>query len=224
MNVTVRLYYVFAPIVFLAAVAPAEAATIVSNLGESVDSGSSFSFNGEWSATSFTTGANPQGYMLNSATVNIQNPINASAFFASIFSSTGTPSQAPLQPPGSQVANGALSGASVPTTGLNTYAATNLTLAPNTTYWLVLGKGPGGSFGGFTWRATISDNQSSTDGWTIGDVIRFTSDSGASWGQGGAAGLFSIDADAIPEPTSLALASVALGAIAAALRANRRAA
>lgn len=217
MNTSLRYSLIIAALAVM--IGHARAATIVSNLGETANTGSSFSNNGEWNATSFTTGANPQGYVLNSATVNIQNSLGANAFFASIFSST---SNNPNLPPGSQVANGALSGASVPTTGLNTYTATNLALAPNTTYWLVLGEGPGGGFGGFTWRSTTSDNQTSTDGWTIGDVIRFTYSGGASWGQGGAAGHFSIDADAIPEPATLALLPTVLGALALSRRRSTR--
>jgi len=188
----------------------ANADVLVSNLSEAQIGGVSVGqLNGVTfmqRANAFTTGSAAAGYTLNSATLKMSNASgDPSDFSLELFSeSSGNP--------GSSLA--ALSGSSDPATaGDFTYTATGVTLLPNTTYFLVAdaaNSGPNVS-DFYSWGQTLSTAQTTTDGWTVADVSRFSPNDGATWSAGNSVLLFSIDATgvpAIPEPTSLALLSL----------------
>ncbi len=173
------------------------AATLVSNLSESVF-GSQTVFSAQWIATAFTTGSNAGGYSLESI----------AAKFAL---ATGTPSnfsmllaQEDSGNPGATIET--LTG-SQPTTGGNkTFTSTGTNLDADTKYWVILSSTDSAP-DTFHARTTTVDNQTSSDGWVIGNTGRKSTDSGVSWSNlsGGLTGFLRVNATPVPEPHEYAL-------------------
>ena len=176
-------------------------AQIVSNLGEATSTFPIIS-TAAWRATSFTTdGLN---YTLNSVTLSLLSAdIPAGNVTPHIFAdASGVPSGSALETFGSQTI-----GASV------TFTSTGLSLSANTTYWLVLQATGLNSY----WKATSSQNQTSTGSWTIGNNMLRSTDSGATWPTTDTfIGKFSVQATPVPEPEHYAaFTALLLGGFAA---------
>ena len=89
-------------------------------------------------------------------------------------------------------------------------------LSANATYWITLGET--GSGGGQNWDGTDSTAQSSPIGWTIGDQTFDSVIGSGTWqqvnfGPPNSTPEFAVDATAVPEPTSAALAVMGLGGL-----------
>lgn len=148
---------------------PAQAAEMVSNLGESED----FSYDVDTMNVE-TQGFRTDGgtYLLDSVTIDIDRVGDSSGNFTlRIFNEMGGL-------PGTMVPNGLLAGPGNPSIGLNTYtAAGDITLAPNTTYYVVaqVTSGPGIYYLSFT------HSTSETGDWTILDYGTYSDDGGINW-------------------------------------------
>jgi hypothetical protein len=194
----------------------ARGALIVSNLNETEFGSNQGAFSAFEMANSFTTGPNPT--VLNSATVRLEQDnggsYNAANVDVRIYSDqSGSPgtSLATLTGPNTTVSS---ADTDVTYTG-------SLALAANSTYWLFMSN----STGTFpNWQNTSSTNQTSTDGWTIGDTFQTHTSANLNdpWNSPSSGPfMFAIDASAsVPEPCSLLLSTVIAGPLA--LRAWRR--
>ena len=185
----------------------AQATTLVSNLGESND-GVDPIITTHWGGSNFTTGID--SYQLTGVSLPLVAVTSSANFFVSLYSNNAGQ-------PGSALTS------FTPTTTIGspaTYAFTpnsSVTLAANTTYWLVAGISSG--VGEYDWSYTTSFNQTSSAGWTIGDGYAYTGDGGASWTLLPTAGpyFFSVDgaiapAATTPEPSFL-VGLLGLGAL-----------
>ena len=124
--------------------AEAQAVTLVANTGETAAAAGRYGVGGtagQEYATRFTTGAHANGYSIASVTVDVSNGSNASMPQLSIYSSSeaGTTAMPTAQP------NAELFSFDAPATfgtGLQTFTApaTGATLAPNTSYWIVVSR------------------------------------------------------------------------------------
>ena len=174
-------------------------AQIVSNLGEVANAGSSVTSTA-WTANRFTTGNNAGGYTLDSVTGLFNGQTTAGTFVAQIYSDSG-------DRPGSSLES--LTGDAPETFGQHTFTSTGLSLDANTSYWVAWTP----TSGHYNYNLTFSNNESSTDGWTIGSRSA-SSDAGTNWSAEGpsSANLFSIQATPVPEPHEYAM-FVGLGLI-----------
>ena len=135
-------------------------------------------------ATSFHTSDNPDGYALSSVqlSINCTDPSTIPEVF--IFSNSSSLPNARLHnltnPPRLPLHD------SSSTYELMTFAApSNITLAADTTYWVVLTVTDTGDWETYKVSATASDNQTSYEdsGWNIGDTHHKSENRGA-WGEG----------------------------------------
>ncbi len=166
---------------------PARAAEMVTNLGEASASGFWVS-DTMFEAQGFTT--DDTSSFLESVTINMPGLRDSSGNFTlSIFTDNG-------DAPGAMVPNGLLSGPGNPSVGLNTYTATgDISLAPNTTYWVVAQVTSGN--GEYSWSVTSSTSE--TGSWSILDHNAYSSNS-APWEYEGGVLLMSVSArEAEPE-------------------------
>jgi hypothetical protein len=152
-------------------------------------------------AQQFTTGS--QDADIGSVLLSISTSQAGAAFTVGFYSNASGQ-------PGSLVANGLLSGPSVPAANdINTYTASGLNLSANTTYWLVLDN-TSASYVGVRNRQGQPLVSSSSDGWTLGNLGYKSETSTGSYSMvytGIAEPLFSIVAP-VPEPSTLALAGM----------------
>jgi hypothetical protein len=153
-------------------------------------------------AQEFTTGS--QSENVGSVSVNIVVTSDGNNFTVSFYNNIS-------DAPGSLLSNGLLSGPGTPTAdSINYYNASGLTLAANTTYWLVFDNssaidlGLGCASGGDAGLAT-----SSSAGWSLGDLAYGSSGTytllNNQWTP-----LFSVSDSnvSVPEPATLALAGL----------------
>jgi hypothetical protein len=187
------------------AASPVHAVTMASNLGETTDALPGVTPT-SWRATSFTTDS--MAHTLNSVTLALRASSIDNSFLAPriMADAAGVPAGAALEVFSFQEVWGPNN---------YTWASTGLPLTANTTYWMVLS---GDSFSPM-WDSTNSSNE--TGSWSIGDSMRTSIDSGGTWPTGEiSTGKMSIDATAVPEPSSAALLS--LGGLALMLRRRRK--
>jgi hypothetical protein len=183
--------------------------TYISNLSDPSVGGPLYPvYNDNSYANEFATGANAQGYNLNSIQVLMGSQpgeVATSGFVTSIYSNSGGE-------PGVDL--GDLSGSSDPVTpGTYTYTASGITLSPLTDYWVVLAST--GNAPGVIWDATESTSYISSNGWSL-STRGVSNNQGTGWMPVQLAnfyGQFSVTATAVPEPHTLALAAIALPAL-----------
>jgi len=180
--------------------------TYLSNLGQTI-AGSLAVGSNSWVATMFHTGANANGYSLNSIQLGMAdasgNPTN---FMAMLYSANTFGAILP----GSNL--GTLEGSLNPTSaGIFTFTpASNQTLLPNTDYFIVLTAGTAVANGAYNWNYANTYSYNPVDGWNGGLAIGSNDGSSSSWVRLGASPQyyypeFAINATAIPEPGVLGL-------------------
>jgi len=174
--------------------------TFLSNLGQS-SAGSLAVASDSWFAAGFFTGTNAAGYMLDSIQLAMTDASGSpSGFTVSLYS----PATGSVRPDRSLATlNGSLDPVS---SGIYTYTpATNLTLAPNYAYSIVLTAGTPLANGAYGWSYAAINSYNPSDGWLCRGV--WTSSNGSvPWtGSAGAFPLFAVNATAVPEPGVLSL-------------------
>ena len=188
----------------------AQSAISVSNLGESSGGAGN---SDAYVAESFTTDAFAS--TLSSVDLSLLSVFNGTPDVTlAIYSNNG------LDLPGTSLETLSLSGTLG--AGSNTFTSTGLSLAANTTYWVVLATSSYSVFGPqAVWARTASTNETNTGGsaWSIGDQY-YTSDTDlSSLMSGGGAFKMSVSSQtvsAVPEPATYAvLAGLAVLGLAA---------
>jgi PEP-CTERM motif len=168
----------------------------ISTLGSSTEGALwSIGASGFTLAQQFTTG-DGDSYGIGSVSVDITGTSGSDNFIVAIFSDNSGQ-------PGTQLANGLLSGPAQPTVEtVNAYMATGLTLAADTTYWVVFDNPTDGSVGvGNTQGGTL--NTTADPGWSLGST-GFRNEEGGPYNfTGTATPLFAINP--APEPSTAAL-------------------
>jgi len=201
------------PIITLAALssltASAASSVLLSNLGEQPgDPSSAFISSNVWDGQLFITG--PQAALFDSVAFSIRGGF-AGTFWVTLYGDNNGV-------PGTPLPNGLLIGPTHPN-GLSTYSASSqITLAPNTTYWAVGSTDePGTSGQSYGMYMVFSSNYTSTAGWQLPNHLAFTTDAGQTWVSTENALIprpfyISISGQIIPEPatTVLLLSSILL--------------
>jgi hypothetical protein len=182
-----------ATLVCFSGVQTANAIEQVSNFSEfaGVTYGGSPTF-GIWLSSSFTV--DNQDYTLNSVTLRLQEETESPSLFVSIYNDNGGV-------PGSIVTNGNLNVPDIPSSVFGNYVFSStdtLNLDANNTYWIVTGFSSN-STGSYQTNATTSDDETSSVGWTIGDIGKNSFNQGSSWSDAnfGASLLLSVDATTV---------------------------
>jgi len=196
-------------------VEPARAEVVLSNLTE-ISLGPDSVSSGKWLASSFVT--NSQAWTLTSATLSFGSAQNTSGnLFVNLYSNA-------TNSPGSSL--GTLSGSENPASaGQYTYTSNGISLDPSTTYWLVAGVSSGD--GAYPWL--FAGSIASTGVWSIPSTNTYaynetgvgttgyrpteglgTSGSSTWSSHPGTPQLFSIEATAVPEPSTYAMALAGL--------------
>jgi hypothetical protein len=174
------------------------AAVVVSNLGELEDSPWSVR-NTQYIGMSFTVGNDFSAWTLDSVDIRALNFGATTDFIVELHAdSAGAPSVAALA---------TLTGANPSITGnYNFTPISSITLTAGTTYWLTAES----ATSQYGWVRTTSTAESTAlSGWSIGNNIGASLDSGASWGTLNLnPAKFAINATGIPEPSSLLLLGI----------------
>lgn len=181
----------------------AQATLYLSNLGLA-SNGSAAVASDAWLGRLFRTGTNPAGYDLNSVQLLMDAASGSPNGFAiSLYSNNNGGPGASL---------GSLSGSDPATGGISTYTASELTLSPSTSYFIILTAATPEAQGVYFWSAANVGNYDYSDGWSIG-VLNYSSTDGSNWGysrSGPGPFQFAIYATPVPEPSTLALAGLGL--------------
>jgi hypothetical protein len=183
----------------------AQGTTYLSNLEQS-SAGSFAAGSDSWLAATFETGTNAGGYVINSIQLAMSNASgNPSGFQVMLYRGGGTPG----------TLLGTLNGSLDPVTaGIYTYTpAATLTLPISGPYDIVLTAGTAVGNGAYEWSGAGMNSYNPSGGWSsLGVVAGFwTSSNGSllSWIHNGSAfPQFAIDATAVPEPSTTALAAL----------------
>jgi hypothetical protein len=171
------------------------AVTTVSNFGETSDGTILVMSNGV--SGSFTTGNN--SWTLDSITASLLTGSSDTPIQGSIYSDSGGL-------PGSELNSlGTILAPPFVQSSFTFTSSSSFSLAPNTTYWLMLSASPGA-----TWLETSSTAEDSEYGWTIGDVHYFT----GAFSTISGSPIFSVSAEPVPEPTASALFFAGIGCFA----------
>ena len=179
----------------------------ISNLGQPSTNSAAVGSD-SWLAMSFSTGTNAGGYQLNSIQLGMTNASGSpSGFTAMLYSAVVSGEVSP----GSSL--GTLNGSLNPVTGgIFTYSpASNLTLSPNTPYFIVLTAGTTIANGAYEWSNTRSFplTYNPSGGWQaplgLARVDNYQSSNGSSWGVFDRYPEFAINGTAVPEPGVYAL-------------------
>ena len=182
-------------------IAQAQGTLYLSSLGLT-SSGSSPVGSDCWLAADFWTGNNAGGYSLNSVQLALTDASGTpSGFTAMIYNEVSGKGLVP----GSSL--GALNGSLDPVAaGTYTYSpSANLTLSPNTVYFIVLTGGTAVANGAYGWSFTSTYPPASSGGWH-GDEAFLSSSDGLNWeGFTSALAQFGINGTAVPEPSTLGL-------------------
>jgi hypothetical protein len=167
-----------------------------------------------WIAETISTGSNPGGYVLNSVSV-LMNPATGTAggFSISIYNKTGDPNALTPSSDVPQASLGSLDGANPSTGGIISYTTPGILLSPSTFYFVVETAATPVAEGAFNWSSLSPGSAPVTgaEGWGINDVY-YTSTNGSSWQSVIRQDVFQlgINATAAPEPSTCALAGLAL--------------
>ena len=174
-----------------------------SNLGQT-STGSWTVGSDMWISASFVTGTNSGGYNLNSIQLlTVPATGSPSNFSVSVYTHSAI-----FQLPGSSL--GGLTGPDPGAGGTFTYASSGIALTPSTLYFVVLTSATPVANGVYNWSYTSSSSYTSTSGWSFGSY-RNTSSDGLVWGRtGGIYFQFGVNASAVPEPSTFALAGLGL--------------
>jgi predicted secreted protein len=205
MKKTILIAIVLTVEVFASQTIRSQGTLYVSNL-EQTPTGSAAVASDAWLAQAFFTGTNSEGYILNS----IQLPMNAasgspSGFTVSLYSLNGNNGY-----PESSL--GSLSGSDPTAGGLFTYTASDLTLLPSTVYFVVLTAATPVADGYYSSSIVNTFTYSSENGWRITALLNSTD--GSSWALNRPNQLqLAINATAVPEPATYALAGLGLAAL-----------
>lgn len=190
-------------------IAQAQGTVYVSSLGLT-PTGSASVGNDSWLAEDFATGTSAGGYLPSSIQFALSNALgNPSGFTAMIYNVN--PHSVAGAVPGSSL--GTLNGSLDPVAGgIYTYSpASNLTLLPATTYFIVFTAGTAVANGAYEWSVTSTHAPTLSGGWK-GDNVLLSSSDGLNWGPVGLSfAQFAISATAVPEPSALCL--LALGGL-----------
>lgn len=185
--------------------------SFLSTLNDTVNNAWGLGNNGTELAQQFTTGS--QSEAIGSVSVDILG-VSGAAFTISLYDDVSGQ-------PGTMLSNGLLSGPSSPTSSsINLYDATGLTLAANTTYWVVFNNNDGGQV---DVANAASSSFTTSAGWTLGSTGFYYGSSPGPYNlgyTGSATPLFSIDSVAAPEPTTSAF--LALGGLILAVQLRRK--
>lgn len=179
----------------LGVVVSASGQSLLSTLNDTQNNAWGIGTNGTVVAEQFTTGS--QSEAVGSVSVDILASPGSTAFTVSLYDDVSGQ-------PGTLLSNGLLSGPSSPTSSsINLYDATGLTLAANTTYWVVFNNTDGGEVG---LAAASSLSSTSSAGWTLGSTGFYYASSPGPYNTGYtglATPLFSIDSpSSVPEPST----------------------
>ena len=174
----------------------ASAATLVSNLDESPTLDRISVTFLQWLASSFETGASPA--QIDSVTYLAGPGPSVADFALTVYTDAGGV-------PGAPLVGGQLAGPTNPTgddiTGTTIdFSANNLLVDANTRYWLVASSTVFGA--GPSWKVTISSDDTSDEGWSVGDSQAFSENRAASWltDSSGRIGMFAVNGTIVPEP------------------------
>ena len=200
----------------------AQETTYLSNVGEP-STGSLAVGSDSWLADGFYTGNNGSGYILNSVQLGMADASgDPNGFTVMIFSSSiGGVDVYPVS------SLDTLNGSTDPTTvGIYTYTpAANLTLLPDTGYYIVLTAATAVANGAYDWSYS-NYSYDPSGGWQAplagGAVDNYQSSNGTRWNYLLSDGVsqYAINATAVPEPSELALG--ALGALLLGIRRWRK--
>ena len=155
----------------------------------------------EWQSAGFNTGSNPGGYALNSIQLAMNNARGTPSGSFTVMLYTSFESDPGFGIPGSWL--GSLDGSSDPSTsGIYAYTtAADLTLLPNTRYFIVLTCEVNDFY---EWEYSNTNFYNPSDSWRV--TSSYWSFDGSSWGRNtGSFPQFAINATAIPEPSTIAL-------------------
>jgi hypothetical protein len=203
MKKTVHLLMTIACLL-LPLVAPAQGILYVSNLGQT-PTGSALIGSNAWIAQIFITGADANGYTLNSVQLLLNSASgNPTGFDVSVYSKSGDPGILTYPGDTPQFLS-ELNGSTNPATGgLLTYTASGVTLSPSTYYFVVATAASDITQGAYVWSAANSTTH--VNGWTILNEY-FSSSDGSSWLSNGRGDVFqmALYATAIPEPGVVSL-------------------
>jgi PEP-CTERM motif len=195
--------------VFTRQMTQAQGTTYLSGLEQTTIGGDNVG-NDSWLAASLLTGHNANGYLLNSVQLAMADASGNPSGFTVMIYANGNPTGTGAFP-GSSL--GALNGSANPsTTGIYTYTAANITLLPNSFYFIVVTAATAVANGAYEWNQSASP-PSSNGGWGGGGT--YLSSDGSSWSPfSGTYGQFSVTATAVPEPSSVVLLLMGGGALA----------
>ena len=163
-----------------------------------------------WVAFGFQTGSDASGYVLNSVQMAMTDASgNPSGFTVFLYSASPFPGAGIVWAPGGEI--GTINNSLSPTTGgIYTFSAvSNLTLAPNENYFIVLTSGTAVANGAYEMSYTGATNNILNNGW-VGYSGVWTSTNGAvhlppfSQNYDNLA-LFALNATTIPEPGVLSM-------------------
>jgi hypothetical protein len=184
-------------------IAKSQGTTYLSSLGSSVTAEEVAS--DSWLAADIFTGNNPGGYMLDSIQLELTSPSGTpNGFTVQLYTLTdGTGFPLPHEP---GISLASLSGTTdPPSAGTYTYIASDVTLAPNTDYAVVVTAETSIATGSFSWGLEGPSSNTSSDGWTEGGVT-FEASDGSSWTEiSGDDPQLAVMATAVPEPGTLGL-------------------
>jgi hypothetical protein len=200
-TIALPVFFLFA-IVLCSPRLDAQGVTFISNL-ELDQLGSAAVANDAWVAQSFTTGTNAVGYVLNTVQIAM-SPASGSPNRLSVllYSANGAY-------PGDVLMS--LSGPNNPSAGgVISFTASDFALLPANTYWIVLTAESPLSAGAYTANIASFFGYAASDGWWT-DRYYAESVNGSRWSVSpvGVDLQFAVGATAVPEPTSLALLSLA---------------
>lgn len=174
--------------------------TYLSNLGQT-STGSNPVGGDSWVASTFATGNNAGGYLLDSIQLAMMDASGNPSGFTAMIYNAGYGFGDNL---GSNLAT--LTGSANPSTvGIYAYTpASSLTLSPNSEYYIVLTAGTATADGAYDWSLTSPISYSPSGGWGGAGGVWKSSD-GSTWLYNSGAPQFAITATGVPEPGILGL-------------------